>query len=162
MLRTVSKCRTAYSTLATGGRVPRPHLGMRVQDNSGRLVQQLNPGSPRHISIDPNYRQAIMDGLHAAASSPGGTSFDVWNGWDQNRFPIFGKTGTAQRPPHPDQSWYVAYSYDRNPNTKPILVVCTVERGGFGAEMAAPITRLIMSKWFNVDAKLVRGSSQDT
>jgi penicillin-binding protein 2 len=150
---------TAYSTLATGGRVPRPHLGMRVQDNSGRLVQQLNPGSPRHISIDPNYRQAIMDGLHAAASSPGGTSFDVWNGWDQNRFPIFGKTGTAQRPPHPDQSWYVAYSYDGSPNHRPIVVAVTLEGGGFGAEAAAPAARLIISKWFGVKGKYIAGSS---
>jgi penicillin-binding protein 2 len=150
---------TAYSTIATGGRVPKPHLGLRVQDNSGRLVQQLNPGSARHVDIDPAYRQAIMDGLHAAASQPGGTSFDVWSGWDQNRFPIFGKTGTAERPPHPDQSWYVAYAYDGTPNNKPIVVAVTLEGGGFGAEAAAPAARLIISKWFGVKGKYVAGSS---
>ena len=150
---------TMYSTLATGGRVPRPHLGLRVQDNSGRLVQQLNPGSPRHVAIDPTYRQAIMDGLHAAASQPGGTSFDVWNGWDQNRFPIFGKTGTAQRNGQQDQSWYVAYSYDGSPDHKPIVVAVTIEKGGFGAEAAAPAARLIISKYFGVKAKYVAGSS---
>jgi penicillin-binding protein 2 len=150
---------TVYSTLATGGRVPKPHLGLRVQDSSGRLVQQLNPGSPRHIDVDPAYRQAIMDGLHAAASQPGGTSFDVWSGWDQNRFPIFGKTGTAERPPHPDQSWYVAYSYDGSPTHRPIVVAVTLEGGGFGAEAAAPAARLIISKWFGVKGKFVAGSS---
>jgi penicillin-binding protein 2 len=150
---------TAYSTIATGGRVPKPHLGLSVQDSSGRLVQELNPGSPRHVSINPTYRSAIMDGLHAAASQPGGTSFDVWTGWDQNRFPIFGKTGTAERPPHPDQSWYVAYSYDGNPTHKPIVVAVTLEGGGFGAEAAAPAARLIISKWFGVKGKYVAGSS---
>ena len=79
------------------------------------------------MSINPTYRQAIMDGLHAAASQPGGTSFDVWTGWDQNRFPIFGKTGTAQRPPSPDQSWYVAYVTTARRTHKPIVVAVTIE-----------------------------------
>jgi penicillin-binding protein 2 len=150
---------TAYSTIVTGGRVPKPHLGLKVQDNSGRLVQQLNPGSPRHVPINPVYRSAIMDGLHAATSQPGGTSFDVWSGWDQNRFPIFGKTGTAERPPHPDQSWYVAYAYDGTPNHKPIVVAVTLEGGGFGAEAAAPAARLMISKWFGVKSKFIVGHS---
>ncbi|TML03719.1 MAG: hypothetical protein E6G41_13295, partial [Actinobacteria bacterium] len=150
---------TVYSTIATGGRVPKPHLGLRVQDSSGRLIQQLNPGSPRHVDINSTYQQAIMDGLHAAASQPGGTSFDVWNGWDQNRFPIFGKTGTAQRNGQQDQSWYVAYSYDGAPNHKPIVVAVTIEKGGFGAEAAAPAARLIISKWFGQKGKFVAGSS---
>jgi penicillin-binding protein 2 len=151
---------TVYSTIANGGRVPRPHLGLRVQDSSGRLVQNLNPGSSRHVSIDPAYRSAIMDGLHAAASQPGGTSYDVWNGWDQNRFPIYGKTGTAQRNGQQDQSWYVAYSYDGSPDHKPIVVAVTVEKGGFGAMAAAPAARLIISKWFGVKGKFVQGTSR--
>jgi penicillin-binding protein 2 len=150
---------TVYSTIVTDGRVPKPHLGLKVQDASGRLVQELNPGSRRKVTIDPGYRQVIMDGLHAAASQPGGTSFDVWSGWDQNRFPIFGKTGTAERPPHPDQSWYVAYSYDGTPTHRPIVIAVTLEGGGFGAEAAAPAARLMMSKWFGVKGKFVVGHS---
>jgi penicillin-binding protein 2 len=33
---------------------------------------------------------------------------------------------------------------------KPIVVVVTIEKGGFGAETAAPAARLILSKWFGV------------
>jgi penicillin-binding protein 2 len=150
---------TAYSTIITGGRVPHPHLGLRVQDNTGRLIQQLNPGSARHVSINPTYQQAIMDGLHAAASQPGGTSFDVFSGWDQNRFPVFGKTGTAQRNGQSDQSWYVAYSYDGSPTHRPIVIAVTIEKGGFGAEAAAPAARLMLSKWFGVKSKFVIGHS---
>jgi penicillin-binding protein 2 len=39
--------------------------------------------------------------------------------------------------------------------------VCTIERGGFGADAAAPAARLILSKWFGITPKLVRGSSND-
>jgi penicillin-binding protein 2 len=150
---------TVYSTIVTGGRVPRPHLGFRVQDSTGRLVQQLNPGSSRHVDMNAGYRQAIMNGLRLAAGAPGGTSYDVWQGWDQGRFPIYGKTGTAQRNGQQDQSWYVCYSYDGDPSHRPIVIAVTVEKGGFGAEAAAPAARLMMSKWFGQKAKFVAGSS---
>ena len=32
--------------------------------------------------------------------------------------------------------------------TKPIVVVVTVEQGGFGAVGAAPVARQILSQWF--------------
>ncbi len=60
---------------------------------------------------------------------------------------MYGKTGTVERIGQPDQSWYVAYVPHK---TRPIVVAVTVERGGFGAETAAPAARLILSKWFDL------------
>ena len=72
-------------------------------------------------------------------------------------YTVYGKTGTAERAPNPDQSWYAAYVDDP---VKPIVVVVTVEKGGFGAEAAAPAARLILSKWFGVkDAEFHAGTS---
>ena len=39
------------------------------------------------------------------------------------------------------------------------MVAVTIEKGGFGAEAAAPAARLIISKWFGVKGKYVAGSS---
>ena len=50
-------------------------------------------------------------------------------------YTVHGKTGTAERAPNPDQSWYACYVDDP---VKPIVVVMTIEKGGFGAETAAP------------------------
>lgn len=141
---------TAYSAIANGGRVVRPHLGLEVDDSEGRLIQEINPPASRRVKIPPAFRDAIMSGLHAAASQAGGTSADVFTGWPQNRLPVFGKTGTAQRPNQTDQSWYVAYVPDRS---RPIVVATTIERGGFGAEAAAPATCQILRKWFSVTSK---------
>jgi penicillin-binding protein 2 len=152
----------AYSTIINGGRVPTPHLGLQTSDSRG-IVQPLDFPSQRKVTIRPAWRDAIMKGLFEAANVDGGTSKTVFdNGWPRGRFPIFGKTGTAERPPNGDQSWYVAYSYDKDPDVKPIVVICTVENGGFGADSAAPAARLILSNWFNVQEKLVRGESRDT
>ncbi|MCW3004234.1 MAG: hypothetical protein JWQ20_3532 [Conexibacter sp.] len=151
-----------YSTIINSGRVPTPHLGLEVQDSRG-IVQPLDFPSRRKVAIKPEWRDAIMQGLFGAANQDGGTSKQVFdNGWPRERFPVYGKTGTAERQPQADQSWYAVYSYDKaNPDAKPIVVVCTVEQGGFGAEAAAPAARLILSKWFNVHPKFVKGSSAD-
>ena len=71
-------------------------------------------------------------------------------------YPVHGKTGTAERAGQADQSWYVAYVPDK---ARPIVVAATVEQGGFGAEAAAPAVRLILSQWFGVQKRLIRGNS---
>jgi penicillin-binding protein 2 len=146
---------TAYSTIANGGRVVRPHLGQRVEDGAGRLVEEIRKPARRRVEFEPEHRSAIMAGLRAAAMEDRGTSTDVFRGFP---YPIYGKTGTAERQPNPDQSWYAAYV--PHP-TRPIVVVTTIERGGFGAETAAPAARLILSEWFHLsDRTFHAGASQ--
>ena len=97
-----------------------------------------------------------MTGLRGAAGEPGGTSYDVFKGFP---YPVYGKTGTAERFPNADQSWYACYV--PHP-TRPIVVVTTVEKGGFGAETAAPAARLILSEWFHLkDRRLPRRLQPD-
>jgi penicillin-binding protein 2 len=70
---------------------------------------------------------------------------------------VDGKTGTAERPGQADQSWYIAYAPDP---VKPIVVAVTVEQGGFGAETAAPIARLVAAQWFGKPKQFVAGASK--
>lgn len=153
----------AYSGIAMDGRVPRPHLGLEVDDSEGRLVQRIQPAPARRIRLDDGAREAVLDGLHLAASAPGGTSFDTWQGWPQDRLPVYGKTGTAETFDHGvpyDQSWYVCWIRDlEHPSDPGLVIAVTVEKGGFGAETAAPAARLIAAKYFHQDAAFVAGSS---
>jgi penicillin-binding protein 2 len=143
--------------------VPRPHLGIEVQDSGGRLVPKIQPGARRTVHLDPVARQAVLDGIHLASSAPGGTSTRVWDGWDQNRLPVYGKTGTAQTYDHGveyDQSWYVCWIKDTSkPNDPGIVIAVTIEKGGFGAATAAPTARLIASKFFKQKAQFIEGDS---
>jgi penicillin-binding protein 2 len=144
---------TAYSALFNGGTVVRPHLGLQVENSLGRVLQRIDPRPARHIDITTTTRDTIEEGLYLAASSAGGTSADVFKGFPRK---VYGKTGTAQHTGQPDQSWYVCYSPDKS---RPIVVAVTVEKGGFGAQAAAPAARLILSHWFNLKGKVVEGSS---
>ena len=149
----------AYATIANGGKVPTPHVGLQIEDVTGRLLQEIDPPPSRRVKIDPSHRDAILQGLQLAAGAPGGTSADVFAGFSRAGVTVMGKTGTAERPGQGDQSWYVAYAY-RGDRQQPIVVAVTIEQGGWGASAAAPATRLILSQWFDIEKKLVRGQSR--
>jgi penicillin-binding protein 2 len=145
---------TVYSTIVNGGKVVRPHLGSAIQDGAGRLVEQLRFATRRTVEFSASSRQTIMNGLNAAATQAGGTSADIFKNY---KWPIYGKTGTAERGLDPDQSWYAVYV---DHPTKPIVVVTTVEKGGFGAETAAPAACLILNKWLDAGQSCHPGSNQ--
>src|SRR2546428_800459 len=151
----------AYSTLANAfthrgdAAVVRPHLGKEIDGSQGALVQALKSPPRRHVRLNPSDVSLVMEGLHEAASQPGGTSAAVWSGWNQVQHPVYGKTGTAQHALGEDQSWYICYLPDPS---RPIVIAVTVEQGRFGAGTAAPIARLLASQWFGVSKHFVAGT----
>jgi penicillin-binding protein 2 len=134
----------AYAAIANGGTIVTPHLGLDVQSPDGFVQRSFNPAPKRHIPINPFYLETIRAGLRAAASQPGGTSADVFQDFPQQ---VYGKTGTAQYNGKQDYAWYACF-VPSSATTKPIVVVVTVEQGGFGAVGAAPVARQILSQWF--------------
>jgi penicillin-binding protein 2 len=142
----------AYAALGNGGTIVTPHVGKEIDDSAGRVLHEFDPGPQRSVQIDPTHRAEILEGLHDAAQNGAGTSFDVFGS-----FPIevAGKTGTAQRPPYADQSWYAVLAPYPDPK---IVTVVTMEEGGFGAESAAPAARSILEAYF---AKQLEGESEE-
>jgi len=132
----------SYAAIANGGTIVTPHIGLQVDDAAGRVLKEFDPPPRRHVHIDPEYREAILEGLHDAAQNGGGTSFPVFGSFP---IPVAGKTGTAQRPPYEDQSWYGVLAPYPNPR---IVTFVTMEEGGFGVEAAAPAARTILEAYF--------------
>ena len=108
----------------------------------------------RRATDGPAARRTILDGLHGAAMEPGGTSYPVFGGYPTD---IAGKTGTAETA-QGDQSWYMAVAPYDDPK---YVVAVTIERGGFGADTAAPVARLILDQLLNVDEAKVDQVSSD-
>ncbi len=147
----------AYSALANGGMIVRPHIGLAAESQDGTVLQKLDPPPPRHIDINPLYLETIRQGLRDAASQPGGTSYDVFGKFPEQ---VYGKTGTAQYTGQQDYSWYACF-VPASATSKPIVVVVQVEQGGFGAVAAAPVAREILSQWFfGKPGQYVAGSSK--
>ncbi len=139
----------AYAALGNGGTILSPHVGLEIRDTAGRVLHEFAPGPRRHVKIDPASRQAILEGLHGAAQGPEGTAAGVFGDFP---VPIAGKTGTAERPGHADQSWFISLAPYPNPN---IVTVVTIEEGGFGAESAAPANLQMLEAFFNKQATAV-------
>jgi penicillin-binding protein 2 len=132
----------AYAALANGGTVVTPHVGFEVDDAAGRVLREFAPKPRRHVKFRSESRDVILEGLHEAAQAPGGTSYAVFGGFP---IPVAGKTGTAQRVGHADQSWYIVLAPYPNPR---IVTAVTIEEGGFGAESAAPAALQILEAYF--------------
>jgi penicillin-binding protein 2 len=132
----------AYSAVANGGTVVTPHVGLQIDDAAGRVVKEFTPKARRKVHFKQESRAVILEGLHEAAQAPGGTSYAVFGGFP---IPVAGKTGTAQRIGHADQSWYIVLAPYPNPR---IVTAVTIEEGGFGAESAAPAALQIVEAYF--------------
>jgi penicillin-binding protein 2 len=147
----------AYATIANGGEVVEPHVGLRIEDADGRPIQELQSDDTESVDIDPEHRAAILQGLYQAANEAGGTSADVFSDFP---IEIAGKTGTAENTDGTDQSWYAAIAPYDNPR---YVVVATFEDGGFGAETAAPAVREILAALYEEEdaAEAPSGTSQD-
>jgi penicillin-binding protein 2 len=148
----------AYSAIANDGTIVTPHLGKSVEDGNGFPIHDIQTDPKRKIKLSERDRGVVLSGLKRAASEQDGTSADVFKGWPK-RYTVYGKTGTAERGPNPDQAWYACFVNDPQ---HPIVVVVTVEKGGFGAETAAPAARLILSKWFGVKDNVFHAGSSAT
>jgi penicillin-binding protein 2 len=133
----------AYATLANGGTVVTPHVGKEIDDPHGRVLKEFAPPPRRHVRIKRETRALILEGLHDAAQGGEGTSFAVFGNFP---VPVAGKTGTAQRFGHEDQSWYVVLAPYPNPK---IVTAVTIEEGGFGATSAAPAALHILEAYFH-------------
>jgi penicillin-binding protein 2 len=144
----------AYAALGNGGTIVTPHLGKEVTDAAGRVLREIDPGPRRHVKINPEYRQVIMEGLHDVTTGPRGTATAVFKEFS---IPVAGKTGTAEREPHGNQAWFISLAPYPNPN---IVTVVTIEEAGFGAESAAPVNKQMLEAYFS--KKLKKENEKET
>jgi penicillin-binding protein 2 len=131
----------AYSALANGGTVVRPHVARAILSTDGTVLRPLRfapRGRVRLTGVG-----VIRSALFAAAHAADGTSTAVFGSF---RIPVAGKTGTAQTPSGSDHSWYASWAPARAPR---VVVVVLIEHGGFGVEAAAPAAREIYSAFFH-------------
>ncbi len=126
----------AYAALASG-KLCRPHLVSRIEDGEGRVARKIG-GHCRRIPYTEAELNYIREALRSVTT--GGTASSVFSSCPLD---VAGKTGTAERPPFQDTSWFAGIVPAERPE---YVVVATVEQGGFGAETAAPIVRNIMSR----------------
>jgi penicillin-binding protein 2 len=137
-----------YGALANGGTVYRPHVARAVIDPvSGRSVRKVEPRVAGTAGVPAGALAAVGQAL--ATVPAGGTAASAFAGFPLDRFPVAGKTGTADLPPQAPFAWFASYAPVGDPE---YVVVVMVEQGGHGGESAAPVARAIYQKLFGLPA----------
>jgi penicillin-binding protein 2 len=141
---------TVYAAIANGGTVVTPTVAQSVRDPNGRVVQRLSQGRPtRRVEIAG--LEQIREGLFLAANGVNGTSTSVFANLPDDA-KVAGKTGTAEPGDGgEDHSWFVGYAPYDDPS---IVVAVVIERGGTGANAAAPVVCRTMGANLGFDGGL--------
>ncbi len=139
-----------YAAIANDGKIYRPHLVSKITSPSGELVTKFNPQLMVDLQLSPTIRSVVQQGLTEVIGD-GGTASSAFQGFPLDKYPIAGKTGTAQKPPYDNSGVFACYA----PANKPeIVVVVFVEQGGSGS-LTAPIARKVLEAYFNLDKPVV-------
>ncbi|MFN0089517.1 MAG: penicillin-binding protein 2, partial [Acidimicrobiales bacterium] len=136
---------SAYGAFANGGGLFAPNLARAVRDPAtGAAVREFGPRELHRVDLPPALRDPILAGLLGAVRAEEGTAYAAFGGFPLDRFPLAGKTGTAQvSRGRADTALFVAFG----PVPEPRYVVAAVlEEAGFAARTAAPLVRAVFEQ----------------
>lgn len=164
ILATPLQMAIAYSSIASGGPVFKPHVLKKIVDVDGKVLKEIEPeikmdtstGLNTEVKISPEVFAIVREGLRLVANGSHGTAV-------RSRIPgveVAGKTGTSQlfqltqdqvyakchnRPMQQrHHGWFMGYA----PATDPKIVVAILsEHSCSGSGGAAPVAKDIMTAY---------------
>jgi penicillin-binding protein 2 len=142
----------SYATFANGGTIHAPNLVHEVRDNTGKVTRTIEPRVVGQVDIPPEVRQPILDGLLGVTANQRGTAYNAFHNpsvgaaVDLSKFPIAGKTGTAEVKGKADTALFASFG----PSTDPRYAMAVVlEQSGFGGANAAPVAAKVLDAALN-------------
>jgi penicillin-binding protein 2 len=147
----------AYAAIANGGKVMRPHLGMKIVAPSGKTSRVVKPEVRRTVKVDA----ADIDYVHRAlARVPQvGTAAFPFRGWPFSNISAAAKTGSAEIAGKQPFSWFAAYAPAGGPQ---YVGASVVEQAGFGSQVSGPVVRRIFDELFELPpTPIVFGARSD-
>lgn len=158
----------AYATFANGGTLYVPQVALAVEAPgqlgrpSGKVLVQFKPKVKDHVQMpSASDRAAILDGLEGVTSvtagADAGTAAGVFANFPLSKYPVAGKTGTAQVGPDFSAVGWPKYKQDTSvfasfaPANSPRYAVTAVfEQSGYGADIAAPAVEQVYDTLFGL------------
>ena len=129
------------SSIANGGVIFKPYLLSKIVDDDGQVFYEGKGRAIREKFVGSDALKIVKDGMGKAAQ-PGGTAYPFFD----FKVKVGAKTGTAEPggevKPH---AWFTVFAPFDNPE---VAVTVLVENGGQGADIAAPVARKILEKYF--------------
>jgi len=160
LLVTPLQMAVTYAAIANGGKVVQPRLGWELAQpneagDSLDTVHEFKARTVTRLPLDDAEIAVIRQGLEQVVTGSSGTARGTFSGFPLDRFPVAGKTGTAQLRSGVttlNDAWFVSYAPADDPQ---YLVAVMVEEAGHGGTSAGPIARQIWEGIFGLDKKAV-------
>jgi penicillin-binding protein 2 len=136
----------AYATFANGGTRYAPELAAGIVSATGKVILKYPPRVIDKVSLPPNVRGPILQGLVGVVNNSTGTGYQPFHSYatfNLNQFVVAGKTGTASNSAGQEpNSWFVGFGPASAPK---YVVLCVIGQGGYGADGAAPVVAQIFN-----------------
>lgn len=136
----------SFTPFANGGRLYLPNIATTMIDPiSGEVVNEILPRESSRLYMPTDVLAPILDGMRGATTLRTnerlGTAYNAFDGFSHDRWPVAGKTGTAEVLGKSDSAVFVGFG----PLHEPAYVVAVLlEEAGFGGESAAPVVRRVL------------------
>ncbi len=136
----------AFCSIANGGKLLRPYLVRKIQDDQGHVIQEFSPTFVRRV-ISPSTAAVLSNMLHGVVEEGGTGMKAAIEGYD-----VAGKTGTAQvidpetgtYSPDRYMSSFVGFAPASDPAVAVLVIIQEPEGRGFGGQVAAPVFHNVM------------------
>ena len=148
LLVTPLQLATAFAAIANGGTLYRPQVALRIEGPRNEMIEEFEPQPQPNARVpsDPRTLAFLRQALTGVTSAPSGTATAAFSGFPLHRYPVAGKTGTAQHSGgEVDHAWFAAIAPADDPQ---YVVVVIAEEAGYGGAVAAPIARRILEGIF--------------
>jgi len=141
LLLTPLQVHNLITTIVTEGKFYKFHLVKKIISADGNTVKEIKPKIYKKLDFSSDTFKIIKEGLRQTILT--GT------GWRANikELAVAGKTGTAQNPQGETHAWFIGFAPYENPE---VCITVFLENGGGGGEVAAPIARAMLEKYFNI------------
>jgi penicillin-binding protein 2 len=134
------------AAVGNGGTLYRPQLIEKVETVNGDIVSQFEPDAQSTLPLSEEDLKTIQDAMHEVIVNPRGTAHYRLG---TVRFPIWGKTGTAESgiPGYP-HAWFAGYSNAQIEGKPDLAIAVILENEGEGSQFAAPVFKRIIESYF--------------
>lgn len=156
----------ALAAVVNGGKLLKPRIVSRIVAADGRVLEQRAGTADigRVLDIDPSIFEYLRKTLVGVVEDKRGTGHRAALP-KESGIGVGGKTGTAQVVSRElggefeDHAWFAGFAPAHKPE---IVVVALVENAGHGGEVAAPVVRQVLMRYFALQEPAVSAADSRT